>query len=395
MYIQFFVMLFTRVWSQELPTPSSQLAPRHFNYHPYMLRQFLEETPAPTKQGPVLFPNNASPPPRPPLMVTSRPLAESVARSELNNSIAASSFLDPVTYRPNYLDDLNFVKEYETQSISPLIDYNSYVQPKPKLPKKNFAYGTNNNNYNGYNNGAGRGGSSDQDIDYSEAQNYAFSYVVKDQKTGDDFSHKQQSHGSATNGEYRVRLPDGRVQIVSYTADDNGYNADVRYEDAKNENYYNQNNNHQINDYSNRQTTNLNNYRDEIPVKENQYDSKELYDYPDYKNSDDFNLITTTFRPVTNKPYFLSTLKPAYDEIKHLFTTPNSLNIDINSPSSPNYDSATDNVVLIGGKNRYTDYTHLNNLNYLSTPTRQPSTYFNLNNKYTSNTLLSDSFISK
>ncbi|VVD01033.1 unnamed protein product [Leptidea sinapis] len=325
MYIQFFVMLFTRVWSQELPTPSSQLAPRHFNYHPYMLRQFLEETPAPTK---------------PPLVVTARPLAESVARSELNNSIASSSFLDPVTYRPNYLDDLNFVKEYE-------------------------------------------------------AQNYAFSYVVKDQKTGDDFSHKQQSHGSATNGEYRVRLPDGRVQIVSYTADDNGYNADVRYEDAKNVNFYNQNNNHQINDYSNRQTTNLNNYRDEIPVKENQYDSKELYDYPDYKNSDDFNLITTTFRPVTNKPYFLSTLKPAYDEIKHLFTTPNSLNIDINSPSSPNYDSATDNVVLIGGKNRYTDYTHLNNLNYLSTPTRHPSTYFNLNNKYTSNTLLSDSFITK
>lgn len=56
---------------------------------------------------------------------------------------------------------------------------------------------------------------------------------MKDQKTGDDFSHSQQSTGSATNGEYRVRLPDGRMQIVSYTADENGYKADVRYDDEK------------------------------------------------------------------------------------------------------------------------------------------------------------------
>ncbi|KAJ8706169.1 hypothetical protein PYW07_010946 [Mythimna separata] len=65
--------------------------------------------------------------------------------------------------------------------------------------------------------------------------NYAFSYTVKDQKTGDDFSHSQKSTGSATNGEYRVRLPDGRMQIVSYTADENGYKADVRYDDHHNQ----------------------------------------------------------------------------------------------------------------------------------------------------------------
>lgn len=53
---------------------------------------------------------------------------------------------------------------------------------------------------------------------------------MKDQKTGDDFSHSQRSSGSATNGEYRVRLPDGRMQVVSYTADENGYKADVRYD---------------------------------------------------------------------------------------------------------------------------------------------------------------------
>merc|ERR1719461_911649 len=40
----------------------------------------------------------------------------------------------------------------------------------------------------------------------------------------------QDEHG-VVKGEYRVELPDGRVQIVSYHADhDNGFIADVRYE---------------------------------------------------------------------------------------------------------------------------------------------------------------------
>lgn len=82
---------------------------------------------------------------------------------------------------------------------------------------------------------------------------------MRDHKTGDDFSHSQQSTGSATNGEYRVRLPDGRMQIVSYTADENGYKADVRYDDEDktdntidNNNGYNRNGNdnyHRANDY--------------------------------------------------------------------------------------------------------------------------------------------------
>nr|XP_018914885.1 PREDICTED: mediator of RNA polymerase II transcription subunit 12-like [Bemisia tabaci] len=64
----------------------------------------------------------------------------------------------------------------------------------------------------------------------SVPKNYAFSYAVKDKNSGDDFSHSQAHNGLATKGEYRVKLPDGRVQIVSYTADNNGYRADVRYE---------------------------------------------------------------------------------------------------------------------------------------------------------------------
>ncbi len=51
---------------------------------------------------------------------------------------------------------------------------------------------------------------------------------MKDSYSGDDFSHQEQRDGYATSGEYRVALPDGRVQIVTYKADENGYHADVR-----------------------------------------------------------------------------------------------------------------------------------------------------------------------
>ena len=43
-------------------------------------------------------------------------------------------------------------------------------------------------------------------------------------------AHEQNSDGETVRGSYRVDLPDGRIQIVSYVADDNGYRADVRYE---------------------------------------------------------------------------------------------------------------------------------------------------------------------
>lgn len=41
----------------------------------------------------------------------------------------------------------------------------------------------------------------------------------------------QVSDGDVIRGEYRVQLPDGRLQIVKYTADwANGYNAEVTYQ---------------------------------------------------------------------------------------------------------------------------------------------------------------------
>ena len=63
-------------------------------------------------------------------------------------------------------------------------------------------------------------------------QPFQYQYGVKDDYTGTNFdkNEEQDAYGNL-QGEYRVNLPDGRVQIVSYNADhENGFVADVRYE---------------------------------------------------------------------------------------------------------------------------------------------------------------------
>lgn len=85
-------------------------------------------------------------------------------------------------------------------------------------------------------NGLSRHPHAPKELDYNlePKKHYAFSYTVRDHASGDDFSHSQQQKNGAVSGSYQVQLPDGRVQIVKYTADDNGYRADVSYtEDIK------------------------------------------------------------------------------------------------------------------------------------------------------------------
>ncbi|EFX84192.1 hypothetical protein DAPPUDRAFT_99985 [Daphnia pulex] len=71
------------------------------------------------------------------------------------------------------------------------------------------------------------------------AENYASSYKTTEdaKKPGysfessyDNNSRSESRHGKVTTGSYRVPLPDGRVQVVNYRADENGYVADVKYE---------------------------------------------------------------------------------------------------------------------------------------------------------------------
>ncbi|XP_044729162.1 pro-resilin-like [Chrysoperla carnea] len=71
----------------------------------------------------------------------------------------------------------------------------------------------------------------DDHYDNHEPKSYEFGYAVKDDYSGNDYGRKETSDGNAVHGEYRVNLPDGRVQIVTYYADwKSGFHADVRYE---------------------------------------------------------------------------------------------------------------------------------------------------------------------
>ncbi|XP_040579903.1 cuticle protein 7 [Lepeophtheirus salmonis] len=60
---------------------------------------------------------------------------------------------------------------------------------------------------------------------------YAFQYGVADDYTGSKFSAEENSDAKTVAGSYQVTLPDGRIQTVTYTADDYaGFIADVKYE---------------------------------------------------------------------------------------------------------------------------------------------------------------------
>ncbi|XP_045780856.1 GATA zinc finger domain-containing protein 14-like [Maniola jurtina] len=341
-YTLIVLLCINEVVQQEIPTPASFLQPRNFNYHPYELRQHLEDS-KPTKQGPVLFPNDGPPPPRRPLIVTARPLIEAIQESDLNpnppnnslteNSIPTQNSIPnfvvtqnnplnhvyplpsptDVTLSPDLLENIspisnndlfsnpgetsvnnvpeassynhvpyaqmllkarlrgyareNGFNDYEERTVLPpiyraLSDHARQNLLKHKIQKQyyqvqNLDYG---NQYD-----SNKESDENNNEDYDQDQNYAFSYRVKDQKTGDDFSHKQQSVSGGTNGEYRVRLPDGRLQIVSYTADENGYNADVRYDEDEVNNLKNNINN----DYNNANQYNNQNLQNNVKQNNN------------------------------------------------------------------------------------------------------------------------------
>lgn len=66
---------------------------------------------------------------------------------------------------------------------------------------------------------------------FTQPKAYEFGYQVKDDYSGNNYNRQESSDGNQVRGEYRVALPDGRTQIVTYYADwQSGFHADVRYE---------------------------------------------------------------------------------------------------------------------------------------------------------------------
>ena len=61
---------------------------------------------------------------------------------------------------------------------------------------------------------------------------YNFAWAVKDDYTYNDYAHQETADDKGyVSGSYRVLLPDGRTQTVTYKADDyTGYVADVKYD---------------------------------------------------------------------------------------------------------------------------------------------------------------------
>nr|XP_053628607.1 cuticle protein 19-like [Cherax quadricarinatus]XP_053628608.1 cuticle protein 19-like [Cherax quadricarinatus] len=66
---------------------------------------------------------------------------------------------------------------------------------------------------------------------HATVPHYEFGYEVNAPDYGNDFAHAERRDGPDTTGEYRVLLPDGRTQVVTYTVSgDSGYVAQVSYQ---------------------------------------------------------------------------------------------------------------------------------------------------------------------
>merc|ERR1712106_66759 len=59
---------------------------------------------------------------------------------------------------------------------------------------------------------------------------YNYGYAVKDDYNFVNFNSNEQRDGYNAQGGYQISLPDGRTQIVTYTATADGYIAEVKYE---------------------------------------------------------------------------------------------------------------------------------------------------------------------
>ncbi|XP_041985841.1 cuticle protein 19-like [Aricia agestis] len=131
----------------------------------------------------------------------------------------------------DYIQIIGILSLLTISSCEPPSRYNSFAPSTSYLPPRQDY----NNGYNYQQPHSGDQSQYDHHHNHHHEnevpKSYEFGYSVKDYKSGNDYDRRESSDGNVVRGEYRVQLPDGRTQIVTYHADWlTGYHADVRYE---------------------------------------------------------------------------------------------------------------------------------------------------------------------
>lgn len=165
---------------------------------------------------------------------------------------------------------------------------------------------------------------------------------MKDDYTGTNYNRQEQSDGNQVTGEYRVQLPDGRTQIVTYYADwQTGFHADVRYEGtATYPETYKTNNNNNNNGYHG-----VNNQYGAPNYAQNNNNGYNHEGYNNYNNNNNNNGYNPSGASSTVTVKDLSGPGTAYNVNNGLHN--NNDGYSYNNPNNNNYN---------GGYNNYDNY---------------------------------------
>ncbi|KAK6631978.1 hypothetical protein RUM44_007008 [Polyplax serrata] len=123
------------------------------------------------------------------------------------------------------------------------IPSNSFGKPFNSAADNNFAaplstYGSPSNEQNSYSGQYSNEFSENQrkpstEDPLAEPAKYEYNYEVQaSEEHGTEFGHKENRENELARGVYHVLLPDGRMQIVEYEADERGYRPQIRYEET-------------------------------------------------------------------------------------------------------------------------------------------------------------------
>ncbi|KAJ9594463.1 hypothetical protein L9F63_014075, partial [Diploptera punctata] len=130
----------------------------------------------------------------------------------------------PAQYRTPALSTKYISSSSSRPSSSSSISTQYGTPISSKLNSQNYLYAP----VGGYT--ASRGSYIAQEGVSIEPANYQYSYEVQDAESGNQFGQEESRQDDTARGVYRVLLPDGRLQIVEYQADLEGYKPQIKYE---------------------------------------------------------------------------------------------------------------------------------------------------------------------